>query len=96
MEPVVFMYLLIISLASGIVKQTCAAQINAAGCGYNDVSAAIASASAGDTVLVPAGSCAWSATLIITRGIRRAAAACFRLVFLEQPKKWINPGQRYN
>lgn len=41
----------------------------AASCSYFDVSSAISSASAGDTVIVPSGSCTWSSTLKITKGI---------------------------
>ncbi|MEF3073919.1 hypothetical protein V2P20_02660 [Methylobacter sp. Wu1] len=41
----------------------------AASCSYNDVSTAVASAATGDTVTVPAGSCSWSSTLKITKGI---------------------------
>jgi hypothetical protein len=37
-----------------------AATINAASCSQTDVASAIASASAGDTVTVPAGTCAWT------------------------------------
>lgn len=41
----------------------------AASCSYSDVSSAVMRASARDTVLVPAGSCTWSGTLRITKGI---------------------------
>jgi len=41
----------------------------ATSCSYSDVSAAIAAASTGDTVLVPSGSCTWSSTLEITKAI---------------------------
>lgn len=46
-----------------------AAIIDAASCSYGDVSAAISSASAGDTVSVPAGSCTWTSSLTIIKGI---------------------------
>jgi hypothetical protein len=60
--------LLILFLLS--VSKVDAATINAATCSYADVSAAISSASAGDTVTVPAGSpCTWTSTLNITKGI---------------------------
>ncbi len=53
----------------GLAGSLEAATINAASCSYSDVSAAIASASEGDTVSVPSGSCAWSNGLSITKGI---------------------------
>jgi hypothetical protein len=43
-------------------------------CSYADVSAAIISASPEDTVLVPSGTCTWSNTLIITKGINLIGA----------------------
>ena len=46
-----------------------AAMIAAAGCNLAEVQAAIASATAGDTVMVPAGSCTWSSQLLITKGV---------------------------
>jgi hypothetical protein len=46
-----------------------AATIHAASCSYDDVSAAIASAQSGDTVIVPAGSATWEGNLIITKGL---------------------------
>ncbi len=51
-----------------------AATIKAASCSYTDVSAAVASASAGDTINVPAGTCTWSSTLSITKGINLVGA----------------------
>jgi len=46
-----------------------AATINATSASYAAVSAAVNSAAAGDTVVVPAGSATWGSTLSITRGI---------------------------
>jgi hypothetical protein len=51
------------------VEETYAATRSAASCSYADVSAAVTSAAAGDTVTVPAGSCTWSSTLAITKGL---------------------------
>jgi hypothetical protein len=44
--------------------------INAASPSFADVSRAVASAVNGDTVIVPAGTAAWSSTLIITKAIQ--------------------------
>lgn len=46
-----------------------AGTINAATCSRADVGTAVASATYGDTVLVPAGTCTWASTLTITKGI---------------------------
>ncbi len=48
-----------------------AADINAASCSRSDVQSAINSASDGDRVLVPAGSCTWTAIVVVpnTKGI---------------------------
>ena len=46
-----------------------AATHTAATCSYADVSGAVAAASSGDMVLVPAGNCTWSTQLDITKGI---------------------------
>jgi hypothetical protein len=53
----------------GLAKSSQATTINAASCSYADVSSAISSASAGDMVSVPTGSCTWASTLGITKGI---------------------------
>jgi hypothetical protein len=46
-----------------------AATIQAASCSYTNVSAAVNAAAIGDTVKVPAGSCTWSSTLSLNKGI---------------------------
>lgn len=46
-----------------------AVTINAASCEFTDVTAAVSSASDGNTVVIPSGVCAWSATLTITMAI---------------------------
>lgn len=46
-----------------------AATINAASCMQSDVQSAINSASSGDTVLVPSGSCTWSAQVTLNKNI---------------------------
>jgi hypothetical protein len=51
-----------------------AAVINAASCSRADVATAVATASDGDTVQVPAGTCTWTSTLRVTKGITLAGA----------------------
>jgi len=48
--------------------------IPASSCSYADVSSAINSASSGSTVMVPAGSCTWANSLLITKGINLIGA----------------------
>src|SRR5690349_19260258 len=50
--------------------QLVAATRTAASVSLSDVNAAITAAARGDTVLVPAGTSAWSGSLKITKGIR--------------------------
>jgi len=57
-----------------MAKNSMAATINAASCSYADVSAAITSASTEDTINIPAGSCTWSSTLKITKGVNLIGA----------------------
>jgi hypothetical protein len=45
------------------------ATINAASCSLADVTTAVAAASAGDTVSIPAGSATWDSNLVITKGL---------------------------
>ena len=47
-----------------------AATINASSASYSDVASAVSSASAGDTVVVPAGTATWTSMLIITQAIK--------------------------
>jgi hypothetical protein len=47
-----------------------ATTINARSVAYADVAAAVALARDGDTVIVPAGTADWSATLTVTKGIK--------------------------
>jgi len=46
-----------------------ASTINAASSSYSDVAAAVSAASAGDTVIIPAGTSTWSSTLSITKSV---------------------------
>jgi len=43
--------------------------INASSCSSTDVQTAISSASSGDTVMVPSGSCTWSSTVHLANGV---------------------------
>ncbi len=51
-----------------------AATRTAANCSFAAVSAAMASAAEGDTVVIPAGSCTWTSTLTVSKGITIAGA----------------------
>lgn len=53
----------------GSIPELYAANQTAKSCSYTDVSTAVTAASLGDTVTVPAGSCTWSSTLNINKGI---------------------------
>lgn len=53
---------------------------NAASASLADVSAAVSAAARGDTVLVPAGSVAWSSSLILTKGISLIGAGRDRTI----------------
>jgi len=69
-----------------------AATINAASASYSDVSAAITSASPGDTVLVPDGSATWERQLEITKGIYLTSAGTGESVitsnYTNHPHEW--------
>ncbi|WP_195763492.1 hypothetical protein [Duganella guangzhouensis] len=47
------------TLSAATTVTTVAKSVNAASCGFNDVQAAVKSASSGMTVQIPAGSCSW-------------------------------------
>ncbi len=51
---------------TGILTVTTPGVITALSCSYADVSAAVALAVAGNTVVIPAGSCVWAATLVVS------------------------------
>lgn len=58
----------------GLADDASATTIPAANCSYAAVSAAVSSAAQGDTVTVPVGSCTWSSTLSIRKGISLVGA----------------------
>lgn len=57
-----------------------AAVINAASPSYSDVSAAISSASSGDTVIVPAGNATWTSRLLISKRLALRGAGAGKTV----------------
>ena len=61
--------LLVVASLSLSVAESDAAIRSSPSCSYVDVSAQVAAAAVGDTVAVPAGSCTWSGTLRINKGI---------------------------
>lgn len=58
----------------GLVKISGAAMINASSCSSDDVSSAIASASARDTISVPAGNCTWASAITLGNKIQLIGA----------------------
>ena len=71
------LYMPLVVLLSSLVASTGlrgATTITAASPAYSDVSAAVASAPRGATVVVPAGSATWSSSLSITKGINLQGA----------------------
>jgi hypothetical protein len=75
-----------------------AATIHAASCSYADVSAAIASAQSGDTVIVPAGSATWESNLIISKGLTLQGAGAGSTVITSNylPPNPGNPSDERN
>ncbi len=65
---------LAVILAIGMVGQSEAATISASSCSESAVRSAIDSASNGDTVTVPAGSCSWNSGFTISKGIHLKGA----------------------
>jgi hypothetical protein len=63
MKILLILLILLFPLCAGASTQT------AASCSVADISTAITAAGVGGTVNVPAGSCTWSTTLTVTRGI---------------------------
>src|SRR5712671_3047099 len=56
--------LTILLLASFLASQEVKAQVTAASCSQTDVQAAFNTATTGQTVTIPAGSCSWSAVTL--------------------------------
>lgn len=61
--------LVVVGIAGFCANPVHAATISAASCSRTDVGNAVAAAAAGDTVVIPAGTCSWSSTLSVTAGI---------------------------
>jgi hypothetical protein len=58
----------------GLAKNSEAAKINANSCSLSDINSAIASASKGDTISVPAGTCAWASAIVLSKEIKLIGA----------------------
>jgi hypothetical protein len=71
-------------LVVGHSAQTEAATVNANSCSLADVSAAVASASGGDTVQIPAGKCLWTSTLRLAKGITLAGAGIDQTIIQDE------------
>src|ERR1043166_577146 len=57
-----------------------AATINAATCSTADVQSAITSATTGDTVIIPAGTCTWTSGVTLNKGITVRGAGAGRII----------------
>jgi hypothetical protein len=68
-KSIIMPFLIVFLGICALGKGSQAATINAASCSYEHVNAAIAAASAGDTVNVPVGTCSWSNQLNITKSV---------------------------
>lgn len=66
--------LIVIGFALAAGRPAAAVTINAKSVSLVDVTAAIASANDGDTVLVPAGQATWASSLVVTKGITLVGA----------------------
>jgi hypothetical protein len=66
-----------------VILKTDGATINAASASLNDVSAAVASAIDGDTVVIPPGTASWTSTLSFSRGIILQGAGNDQTVILD-------------
>ncbi len=60
-----------------------AAVINAASCSRANVGTAVAAASDGDTVQLPAGTCSWTSTLSVTKAITVAGAGIDQTILVD-------------
>jgi len=74
---------LAVSTVLSIAGRVEAASITAGSCSRNDVGNAVTSASDGDTVQVPAGTCSWTSTLTITKGITLIGAGIGQTIILD-------------
>lgn len=70
----VTMIALVASYAAASALPVQAATINAASCSLANVTSAVAAAVAGDTVMIPAGTCSWSTTLTVNKAITMLGA----------------------
>lgn len=78
--PVALFFAATFSLAAPAV----AATINATTCSRADVGAAVGKAVTGDTVAIPAGTCAWTSTLGIDKGITLRGAGIDATVLVDE------------
>jgi hypothetical protein len=70
---ILILFALLLSAATG--RSTQANTVNAASCNVKDVQAAINSASNGDTVVIPNGSCTWSSGIAFSKQITLQGAS---------------------
>lgn len=65
--------------------------ITAASCAFSDVSNAVAQASAGDVVQLPAGTASWSETLNLTNGVSLIGAGTNSTFIIDEENRSISP-----
>src|SRR2546428_13841600 len=68
-KQLLLLSLILLCLPTYNVGTLWGATINAASCSRNDVGTAVNSATNRDSVRIPAGTCGWTTTLTITKGI---------------------------
>ena len=81
------MILLLIPVSAAVTQPAQAAPIVAASCSQTDVGNAVASAAHGDTVSIPGGTCSWTTTLAITKGITLIGAGVGSTVLKDNVSK---------
>src|SRR5437870_2153368 len=86
-KQLLLLSLILLCLSTYNVGPLWAATINAASCSQANVNSAITSAVDGDTVIIPAGTCSWTTTLTITKGISLLGAGAGSTVLQDNVPK---------
>jgi len=82
-----------VALAGGVLMMAAvseAATITAASCSRADVGSAVSASTYGDTVVIPSGSCTWTTSLNITKGITlQGAGASSTVITSAVTSTWL-------